>query len=67
MSREEAIQLLRYMGWVRREKAEGALVEGLIICHQVDQRLQYALDGQPNIRCMTYRVQFNLADAPELA
>jgi hypothetical protein len=66
-SDETVGQLLRYMGWVRRKKTEGASVEGLIICHQVDQRLQYALDEQAHIRCMTYQVNFSLADAPELA
>lgn len=65
-SDETVGQLLRYMGWVRRRKAEGALVEGLIICREVDQRIQYALDGQPHIRCMTYQVRFSLGDAPGL-
>jgi len=65
-SDETVGQLLRYMGWVRRRKAEGASVEGLIICRQVDARLQFALDGQANIRCMTYQVSFSLGDAPRL-
>ena len=60
-------QLLRYMGWVRRRKAEeGQQVEGLIICRDVDTRLQYALDGQANVRCMTYQVSFALNEAPNL-
>ena len=60
-------QVLRYMGWVRRNRANAeARVEGLIVCQEVDKRLQYALDGQPNVRCMTYRVRFSLDPAPEL-
>ncbi len=48
-------QILRYMGWVRRRLAsDGEMVEGLIICAQPDLRMEYALYGQPNIRCMTY-------------
>lgn len=65
-SDETVGQVLRYMGWVRRRKAEGAVVEGLIICREVDQRLQYALDGQPNIRCMNYQVRFSLGEIPGL-
>jgi hypothetical protein len=60
-------QVLRYMGWVRREMAEpGASVEGLIICQEIDKKLRYALDGQVNVRCMTYRVSFGLDAVPEL-
>ncbi len=59
-------QVLRYMGWVRRKLAAGGDVEGLIICQEIDKRIQYALDAQPSIRCMTYQVQFNLNLAPQL-
>ena len=60
-------QILRYMAWVRRKlAADGDAVRGLIICHDVDQKLQYALDGQPNIQCRTYEVSFTLKPAPEL-
>jgi hypothetical protein len=60
-------QVLRYMGWVRKNLAsEGENVKGLIISREIDRKLQYALDGQPNIKCMTYQVTFNLSDAPEL-
>lgn len=61
-------QVLRYMAWVRRNLAsDGGRVEGAIICGDVDRRLQYALDGQPNIRCFTYTVNFSLNLAPELS
>lgn len=60
-------QVLRYMGWVRCNLAEAdAKVEGLIICQEIDKRLQYALDGQPHVRCMTYRVSFGLDAVPGL-
>ena len=61
-------QTLRYMGWVRRNlAAEGGTVEGLIICGEIDRKLQYALDGQRSIRCMTYQVSFNLSPVPDLS
>ncbi|MEW4570101.1 endonuclease NucS domain-containing protein [Tautonia sp. JC769] len=60
-------QLLRYRNWVRRKLASReAVVEGLIIALDVDRRLQYAIDGVPDVRCMTYRINFALAAAPGL-
>jgi hypothetical protein len=59
-------QLLRYMGWVRRHMKDAESVEGLIICLDVDARLQYALDGLPNVSCMTYAVNFVLNQMPTL-
>ena len=61
-------QILRYMGWVRRKLAsDGEKVEGLIICRKVDVKLQYALDDQANIKCMTYKVHFSLCASPDLS
>lgn len=60
-------QILRYMSWVRKNRAaDREVVEGLIICRLVDRKLQYALDGLANIKCMTYQVTFNLNATPEL-
>jgi len=54
-------QILRYMSWVRKNLAvNGETVEGCIICRSLDCKLQYALDGLSNIRCMTYDVKFSL-------
>jgi len=60
-------QVLRYMGWVRRNLANGAEVDGLIVCRDTDQRILYALDGQSNIRCMIYEVSFALRPAVGLS
>jgi hypothetical protein len=60
-------QVLRYMGWVRKNLlSEGGRVEGLIICPNVDRKLQYALDGLSAVECMTYQVSFTLNTAPSL-
>jgi hypothetical protein len=32
----------------------------------VDVKLQYALEYQPDIRCMTYQVRFSLQSTPGL-
>jgi len=60
-------QLLRYMTWVRKNLAEEqTIVVGLVICHTVDKNLQYALDGQTNIKSMTYQIDFKLNPTPDL-
>jgi len=58
-------QILRYMGWVKKElaKPEGS-VEGLIIAHSESLRLRYALLAASNIRFMTYSVEFHLRPVP---
>jgi len=60
-------QVLRYMAWVRRNLAkDSGKVKGLIVCREVDLKLQYALDGQPDIECMTYEVSFMLKPSPKM-
>lgn len=60
-SADQAVgQVLRYMGWVKREKATGdELVEGLIISGSPDIRICYALECTTNIDYQVYRVKDN--------
>lgn len=54
-------QLLRYMGWVKHHLAEPKeRVQGLIIAREVDDSLQYALTGAPNVDVQLYEVGFSL-------
>ena len=54
-------QALRYLGWVQNHLAEdGDTVEGLIIAAAGDQGLMYAVDAVPNLKFMTYEVDFRL-------
>lgn len=60
-SDETVGQVLRYMGYVRRQLAKpGETVHGLIIAHDVDAKLLYALDSLPNVELMQYSVNFQL-------
>ncbi len=60
-------QILRYMGWVRRNRAaEGEKVKGLIVGRKINRKLQYALDCLPDISCMIYEVSFRLHPAKKL-
>ncbi len=54
-------QVLRYIGWVRENLAgPGQKVKGIIIAHEIDHALRYAAGSLPNVRVMTYRVDFRL-------
>ena len=59
-------QVLRYMGWVRKHLAgTGDEVEGLIIAHEADESLRYAISDVPKIKFLIYEVSFRLrADSP---
>ena len=54
-------QALRYRGWVKRHLAEpNESVEAVVVGHQADQKLLYALDDVPGVRALTYSVTFSL-------
>jgi hypothetical protein len=60
-------QALRYIGWVKQELADvGDTVEGIIIARNGDanSKLHYALSVVPNLRFLSYKVDFKLCDAP---
>jgi hypothetical protein len=53
-------QIMRYMGYAGIElAAAGQAVEGLVIAHEVDDSLRYAVSALPAIR-LTYQVVFSL-------
>jgi restriction system protein len=56
-------QILRYMGWVKEELCTADQgVEGLIICRESDDRLDYALKMLDNVNVKYYKVDFELSD-----
>lgn len=56
-------QILRYMGWVKENLCqEHEKVQGLIICGERDERLDYALQMVENISLKFYRIDFELID-----
>lgn len=58
-------QILRYMGWVKRNLcSDGQMVTGLIICRDHDPKLSYALEMTDNIDVRYYSVSFKLRDNP---
>lgn len=58
-------QTARYMGWVRAELARpDQRVEGLIVAHEQDPQLYYAVSAVPDLAILTYSIDFSLS-APE--
>ncbi len=53
-------QVQRYMGWVQEHLANGRGVRGLIITHEYDEGMRYALKMTPEVDARTYRVNFEL-------
>ena len=54
-------QILRYIGWVKENLAEpNEKVEGLIISHQADESIEYALKVIENVKYARYEVEFRL-------
>jgi hypothetical protein len=54
-------QLLRYMSWIRENLAEkGQRVRGILVAHAVDEALEYAVKGLPDMEVNTYKVDFQL-------
>lgn len=58
-------QVLRYMGWVKKNLCSSDQgVRGLVICHDRDPRLSYALEMMDNIDVRYYSVSFQLRENP---
>jgi hypothetical protein len=56
-------QLLRYMGWIRKNKAgAGEKVRGIIITGMSDDRIKYAVFASQGIEFFTYKVSFDLVE-----
>jgi restriction system protein len=53
-------QLLRYMGYVNTIKDEGQTVQGMIIAHEGNERIEHALSMVPNVEFYAYKLQFSL-------
>jgi hypothetical protein len=57
-------QLARYMGWLRQHvAAAGQAVDGIIVAHDIDPKLQYAAAAVPGATVMAYEIAFRLIDS----
>ena len=56
-------QLLRYMGWAKRELAEeGQEVRGMVVAHSFKDQLKYAVEALPAVTLKRYEINFTYHD-----
>jgi Endonuclease NucS C-terminal domain/EVE domain len=56
-------QVLRYISWVKENLAAPSQgVRGIIVAHDADEALRYAVRAVPNVEVLTYSVSFALAE-----
>lgn len=53
-------QILRYMGWIDRNIAQGKKVKGIIVAQSIDEKLRYAVSQVKNVKLFEYKVQFSV-------
>jgi hypothetical protein len=55
-------QILRYMGWVKKNLAEGKPVRGIIVANSFTETVKYAVGVVPNLTLKRYEVRFSFLD-----
>ena len=53
-------QTTRYMGWVAEHLANGREVDGIIVAHEVNDQLRYAVRPIPRLSLLVYEISFAL-------
>lgn len=53
-------QLLRYMGWVKKNLAKGVAVKGVIVANKMDGKIKYAVMVTPEVTLYEYEMKFEL-------
>jgi RecB family endonuclease NucS len=59
-------QISRYMGWIKEYIAQGQAVSGLILTHDRDDRLKYAVLAHDNIALKYFKIRLQLVEENEL-
>lgn len=53
-------QILRYMGWIKKNLAKNKKVSGVIVAKNIDEKLNYAVTQVENISLFEYVINFNI-------
>ena len=53
-------QILRYMGWIKKNMAIEKKVYGVIVAQSIDDKLKYAVSQVANIRLYEYQIDFHI-------
>lgn len=55
-------QILRYIGWVRANLANGRNVRGIVVANDFSDSLRFAANAMPDVVLKKYQVRFEFAD-----
>jgi hypothetical protein len=55
-------QILRYMGWVKKNIAKDKKVKGVIVAKNVDEKLKYAASMVPDVNLFEYKLDFKIKE-----
>lgn len=53
-------QVLRYMGWVKKNLPEAKDVNGIIIASEISHKLKYAVSMVHNVELFSYKLKFEI-------
>ena len=59
-------QLTRYMGWVKEKLANNKEVRGIIIVHEIDEKLEYSASVLSNVEVKYYKIDLKFVPKEEL-
>lgn len=59
-------QISRYIGWVKKHLANGVPVSGLILSHEADELLKYAVYALPPLALKYFKLKLELVSEDEL-
>jgi endonuclease len=54
-------QILRYMGWVSKNLANGNRVRGIIVANEFTERVRFAAEAMPDVDLVRYEVRFSFS------
>lgn len=54
-------QLLRYMGWIKKNLAKDKKVKGIVVANKMDEKIKYAVMATTDISLYEYEVKFELS------
>jgi hypothetical protein len=53
-------QILRYMGWIKKEMAKDKAVKGIIVANKMDDKIKYAVSVTPDVSLYEYELKFEV-------
>jgi RecB family endonuclease NucS len=55
-------QVLRYIGWVKENLANGRNVRGLILAEGKDEKLKYALKSVSDVKVLRFKISIQIEE-----